>query len=139
MYRPEHPNPQMERENWLNLNGEWLFAFDFGKSGFDRRMFLSDKETKKCFDKRINVPFCPESKLSGIEYKDFMNAVWYRRSVSLSKEQLKGRTVIHFGAVDFKSRVFVNGREAGSHIGGYASFSFDITEFVALGENVITV
>ncbi len=139
MYRPEHPNPQMERENWLNLNGEWLFAFDFGKSGFDRRMFLSDKETEKCFDKRINVPFCPESKLSGIEYKDFMNAVWYRRSVSLSKEQLKGRTVIHFGAVDFKSRVFVNGREAGSHIGGYASFSFDITEFVALGENVITV
>lgn len=134
--RPEHPNPQFFRKNWLNLNGQWQFAFDFGRSGLDRKLYLGD-ETQ--FDKRITVPFCPESKLSGIEYKDFMNAVWYRRCVTLSPEQTAGRTLIHFGAVDYECRVFVNGMEAGRHFGGYVSFSFDITAFVHAGENVIVV
>lgn len=137
--RPEHPNPQFERENWINLNGEWQFAFDFGKSGLDRKMFLADEETSQKYDKKIMVPFCPESTLSGIGYKDFINAVWYRRSISLNNEQLKGTTILHFGAVDYECHVYINGNEVGKHLGGYSSFSFDITEYVHEGENIITV
>ncbi|MBQ7774998.1 MAG: beta-galactosidase [Lachnospiraceae bacterium] len=138
-FRPEHPNPQFERESWINLNGEWLFTFDFGKSGLERKMYLCDEDILKYYDKKINVPFCPESKLSGIEYKDFMNAVWYRRSVVLNGEQLSGRTIIHFGAVDYECHVFINGREVGKHIGGYSSFAYDITEYVQEGENIVVV
>lgn len=138
-FRMEHPNPQFERENWINLNGQWQFAFDFGKSGMDRKMYLADEETGRNFDLMINVPFCPESKLSGVAYKDFINAVWYRREVILTPEQLKGRVLIHFGAVDYECHVFINGQEAGRHIGGYSSFEFDITKLVRDGKNIITV
>ena len=91
MYRMEHPKPQFERKNWRNLNGEWDFCFDFGSSGLDRG--LQDPTAK--YDKKINVPFCPESKLSGIGYKDFMNAVWYKRSFDISLENLEGIVVLH--------------------------------------------
>lgn len=135
--RPEHPNPQFQRENWLNLNGTWQFAFDFGKTGVERKMYLP--EAAQCFDRKIEVPFCPESALSGIGYKDFIPALWYRRTVALTKEQTAGRTLLHFGAVDYESRVYVNGEEAGRHIGGYSSFTFDVTRLVRPGENVIAV
>ena len=62
--RPEYPQPQFERENWVNLNGEWQFAFDFGKSGLDRHF-----EERDALDQTITVPFCPESELSGIGCK----------------------------------------------------------------------
>lgn len=73
--RPEHPNPQWERDSWKNLNGTWEFAFDFGCSAVERRLW--EKET---FDREILVPFCPESKLSGIGYTDFISGVAYRRT-----------------------------------------------------------
>ncbi len=111
-FREEYPNPQFERENWMNLNGVWRFAFDFGKSGMERKMYLSDMDTKKNYDKSINVPFCLESKLSGIEYKDFISAVWYQREVLLTDKQLMGRTFIHFGAVDYEAHVFINDAES---------------------------
>lgn len=139
MYRPEHPNPQFERETWMNLNGEWDFAFDYGKSGMDRKLYLNNEEAEKSFTHRITVPFCPESVLSGIGCKDFMNSVWYRRTVTLTADQLKGRTILHFGAVDYEAHVFVNGNEVGRHIGGYVSFSFDITHQLHEGENTIVV
>ena len=63
--KPEHPNPQWERKNWLNLNGEWEFEFDFGASAVERERY------NKMLERKIVVPFCPESRLSGIEYKDF--------------------------------------------------------------------
>ena len=69
MPRPEHPLPQWERSTWKNLNGEWDFSFDFGKSGVDRCFY-----EKKDWEKKIIVPFCPESDLSGIGYKDYMDA-----------------------------------------------------------------
>ena len=68
--RPEHPQPMMQRENWQNLNGEWLFEFDFGVSGAERGLFKPDKAEE--YTKKIIVPFCPESELSGIAYKDFI-------------------------------------------------------------------
>lgn len=135
VYRNEHPKPQFMRDEWINLNGEWQFDIDNANSGKSRGLF----ETNTEFPMVINVPFCPESKLSGIEHTDFLNAVWYKRNFNITKEQLKGKVILHFGAVDYEAFVFVNGKEVGSHKGGYVSFSFDITDFVTEGENVIIV
>ena len=132
--RPEHPQPQLQRKNWENLNGEWEFAFDFGKSGIDRKLWENEH-----LEGKILVPFCPESELSGIGHKDFIPAVWYKRKVRLDAQQLGGRVLLHFGAVDYDCRVWVNGREAGRHRGGYTSFAFDVTDCVSEGENDLTV
>ena len=132
--RCEHPDPQFERANWLNLNGEWDFEFDFGNSKKDAGII-----DKKDWEKKIIVPFCPESKLSGIQYTDFIPAVWYRKNVNVTAQQLEGRVIIHFGAVDYETKLYVNGKKAGYHKGGYSSFKFDITEFLSEGENTIIV
>ena len=132
--RSEHPDPQFQRKDWLNLNGEWDFEFDFGNSGLRAGVLEKDEWSRK-----INVPFCTESKLSGIEYTDFIAAVWYRKSVTVTEAQLESRVLIHFGAVDYETYLYVNGEEAGYHKGGYTSFTFDITEFLTAGENVIAV
>lgn len=132
--RQEHPKPQMQRKNWMNLNGAWDFSFDFGNSGIARKMFQEEK-----LDRKITVPFCPESALSGIGNKDFMPAVWYLRTFELTQEQRKGRIMLHFGAVDYECRVWINGKEAGVHKGGYVSFQFDITDLTVTGENRVTV
>ncbi len=132
--RPEHPFPQMERKNWRNLNGEWQFEFDFGSSGIERKVY-----EKKSLKDKIIIPFCPESKLSGVNYKDFIPAVWYKRTLEITEEELKGRALLHFGAVDYECHVYVNGKEAGVHKGGYASFQFDITEYLVEGDNDLTV
>ena len=133
--RPEHPRPQFERAGWLNLNGEWQFETDNGRSGIERKLY----ENSVTLEKTIIVPFCPESRLSGVEYKDFMYGVWYKRSVTLTAEQVSGRTVLHFGAVDYKCTVFVNEKKVGTHKGGYSSFCFDVTGYVTAGENTVAV
>ena len=133
--RNEHPNPNFKRNDYIILNGEWDFEFDFGDSGKERNLFSVDAQ----FSKKINVPFCPESELSGIGYKDFMAAVWYKRTVEITEEQLNGKAFIVFGAVDFHASVYVNGEFAGDHFGGYTSFRIDATKFLKAGENVITV
>lgn len=133
--RSEHPKPQFCRENWLNLNGTWQFEIDHGNSGEARGLHLPDA----VYSRTITVPFCPESKLSGVAYTDFMAAVWYKRNIVITKEQLTGRVVMHFGAVDYQCTLFVNGKQVGTHKGGYSSFSFDITGFVKEGENTLTV
>ncbi len=135
IYRTEHPKPQFERENWLNLNGQWDFEIDHGISGKDRA-FFSPEHT---LSGKIQVPFCPESVLSGVHYTDFMRSVWYKREVEITREQLDGRVVLHFGAVDYFCTAWVNGREVGTHKGGYCSFAFDITDALKVGKNQITV
>lgn len=132
--RAEHPNPQWERETWKNLNGPWEFEFDFGCSAVERRLWEKER-----FDREILVPFCPESRLSGIGYTDFINGVAYRKNFELSQEELSGRVLLHFGAVDYEASVYVNGTLVGSHKGGYTSFSFDITKHVAPGPNTLFV
>ena len=132
--RAEHPNPQWERDTWKNLNGPWEFEFDFGCSAVERRLW-----EKKRFDREILVPFCPESRLSGIGYTDFISGVAYRRNFELSQEELSGRVLLHFGAVDYEASVYVNGTLVGSHKGGYTSFCFDITKHVAPGPNTLFV
>ena len=132
--RQEYPRPQFERKNWLNLNGDWQFEFDFGSTNLGQ---YQKKDAK--LSKVIHVPFCPESELSGIGYKDFMHTVWYKKKVTLTKGQLSGRVMLYFGAADYKTTVWINEKEVGRHEGGYVTFSFDVTKFVTEGENDITV
>ncbi len=131
--RPEHPRPQFMRENWLNLNGLWQFEQDPGRSGEARGL----QQEGVALSGEILVPFCPESSLSGVGNTDFMPGVWYKRKVTLPP--VRGRVVLHFGAVDYRCRAFVNGTPAGEHQGGYVSFSFDVTDLVREGENEIAV
>lgn len=132
--REEYPRPQMVRDAWKNLNGSWEFEFDFGQSGKERGILHRSK-----FSKEILVPFCPESELSGINYKDFINACWYRRKFTIPNEWKDGRILLNFEAVDYLSEIWINGNPAGSHKGGYTPFSIDITEHLIDGENTITV
>lgn len=132
--RPEHPFPQFRRERWRNLNGSWEFEIDSAASGLDRRLFESDH-----LSGQILVPFCPESRLSGVAHRDFMEMVWYRRTLTIPTEWPEGRIFLHFGAVDYRARVYINGSLAGTHIGGYTGFCLDITDFLRPGENVLTL
>ena len=134
IYRQEHPNPQWERTEWRNLNGEWEFDFDFGKTARDRKLYEGGELSKK-----INVPFCPESELSGIGYTDFIAAVCYRKTFTLSAEEAKKNVILHFGAVDYESFIYINGQLVKTHIGGYSSFEADITKYINEGENTIFV
>ena len=133
--RNEHPNPNFKRENYEILNGEWEFEFDFGNSGVNREMFKNDS----VFSKKITVPFCVESELSGIGYKDFIPAVWYRRKINITKEQLENRVFIIFGAVDFHAKLYVNEVEVGEHFGGYTTFRIELTKYLKEGENTLTL
>ena len=133
--RPEHPNPQFQRREWLNLNGKWNFEIDKSKSGLAKKYY----EPQAKLEQTINVPFCPESVLSGVGYKDFMDAVWYQREFTVPEKFADLRTILHFGAVDYKATVYVNGKEVGTHKGGYISFEFDITDYLNGGTNILTV
>lgn len=133
--RQEHPKPQFERKNWTNLNGEWSFCFDNAKSGEEREIYLDDA----FFDRKITVPFCVESELSGIGCKDFIYGVWYKRTFELTEMQASSRVVFHIGAADYRTVVFVNGERVGEHSGGYVSFAFDISKYVKAGDNTVAV
>ena len=117
----------------MNLNGQWQFEIDHGASGRARGM------VERELNGVITVPFCPESKLSGVEYKDFMAAVWYRRSFTLSPEAEGRRVLLHFGAVDYRCEAWVNGKSVGVHEGGYVSFTFEVTAALKPGENSLIV
>ncbi len=128
--RPEHPRPQFERQDWINLNGTWSFDFDFGKSGLER-----DLQNSNGFSQKITVPFCPESKLSGVAHTDFIECIWYQRTIEIPKSWGSKRVILHFGGVDHETDVFVDGKLAGRHWGGMCSFEFDITTLVKAGSS----
>lgn len=127
--RTEYPRPQFERNAWINLNGEWTYSFDFGGSGLEREWFKSTG-----FDQKITVPFCPESKLSGVEYKDFINHMWYHRTISIPQDWANKQVLLHFGAVYYKSEIYIDGVFAARHFGGTSSFQVDITPYVKAGQ-----
>jgi beta-galactosidase/beta-glucuronidase len=129
--RPEHPRPQFQRERWLNLNGPWSFALDPGRAGMDpgREWFRSTG-----FATPILVPFCPESDLSGVGHKDFIEALWYHRLLHVPGAWAGQRILLHFGGVDYESELFIDGRAVGTHFGGCVSFAHDITAFVRAGD-----
>lgn len=125
--RPEHPRPDMLRADWQNLNGRW----DFFES--------DDEKATPTYPDKINVPFCRESKLSGLERKGFVKNVWYRRTFETPKWTGK-RTILHIGACDYRTTVWVNGKRVGEHVGGNVSFGFDISEHLANeGENTVVI
>ncbi|MEW6235980.1 MAG: sugar-binding domain-containing protein [Candidatus Omnitrophota bacterium] len=129
--RPEHPFPQAERQPWLNLNGTWEFA----ETDDNGDAFLDASH----YPDRITVPFCRESKLSGLERRGFVKNVWYRRAFSLPSTWDSPRTLLHIGACDWRTRLWVNGTLAGTHVGGSAAFAFDITPVLQPGENTIII
>ena len=127
--RPEYPRPQFVREPWLNLNGRWTYTFDPGKSGMQRGFAHSEG-----FDDESLVPFCPESRLSGVCHVDFIEMMWYHRAIQVPADWDDKRILLHFGGVDYESEVFLDGKSVGRHWGGTSSFSYDITRHVTPGQ-----
>ena len=126
---PEYPRPQMVRENWLNLNGIWQFQ---PAENFDETLPSGN------LAREILVPFPIESALSGI--MEHHENIWYKRMFTIPSEWAGQKILLHFGAVDYRSEVFINGVSAGTHQGGYDPFSFDITEYLTgSGEQEIAV
>ena len=135
MLRSEYPRPQLVRENWLNLNGEWDFAFDDNNVGLKEKWY---KVTQK-LNQKIQVPFAFQTKLSGINDPDFHDFVWYKRTFEIP-ESMKGKRIkLHFGAVDYKAFVYINEQFVGEHEGGHTPFSFDITDYLTDGINCVVV
>jgi len=124
-----YPRPQMVRRDWLNLNGSWDYAITDATAAQPAKM-----------DGKILVPFAVESRLSGVARKLLPdNRLWYRRSFALPATWSGKRTLLHFGAVDFASVIWINGAVAGTHVGGSDPFSFDVTPYLKAGANDIVV
>jgi len=117
----EYPRPIMKRDAWKNLNGLWQFEMAHQGDRLPHGIHLSGQ---------ILVPFPWESALSGIRQQFESNRAWYRRSFSIPDDWKDQRIILHFGAVDWEAKVFVNGRHVGMHRGGYDSFHFDITDYL---------
>lgn len=117
---PEYPRPQLERTNWVNLNGEWEYAIK-----------PKGEVEPNSFDGNILVPFAVESSLSGVQKEvGENNELWYKRSFAVPANWKNKDVVLNFGAVDWKADVFVNDILIGSHQGGFTPFSFNITPYL---------
>ena len=117
------PRPDFKREDWTDLNGEWDFSFD-----------------EPVFDRKIQVPFCYQSEMSGIGNTEVHHIVWYRKEFVVEKDRLSGKSLLlKFGAVDYEAEVYINQIHAGDHRGGHTPFEADITGLVSDGKNIITV
>lgn len=131
----EYPRPQMQRADWLCLNGKWDYTG--GKSAPD----ALNPQREASFEgasQKILVPYCPESFLSGVQKKQEIN-LWYRRTFEIPATWKGKDVLLNFGAVDHDATVFINGKKAGSHSGGYDAFSFNITPYLSKGKNTIVV
>ena len=125
---PEYPRPLMQRNEWQNLNGLWNYAV------------LPLDAPYENADGQILVPFCIESSLSGVGKTVGVDQnLWYQRTFTVPKAWKGRRVLLHFGAVDWRADIWVNGVKAGSHTGGYTPFSLDITDALQNGENTLTV
>lgn len=121
--RHGYPRPQLVRGGWLSLNGAWDFALD------PEALWRAPADVR--FDRTIEVPFSPETPASGVGEAGFFRACWYRRTVPVPALEDGARLLLHFGAVDHAATIWVDGRLAGEHCGGYTPFRFDVTELVA--------
>lgn len=137
MVREEYPRPQFVRQGkWFNLNGSWKFAFDDSDVGRSSHW----QNTDLVSDKKIQVPFVYQAKASGIDNQGIHDVVWYQKKLSIDEPDEYERVILHFGAVDYFTEVYVNGNRSGIHEGGDGSFEFDITdELTPKTKQVITV
>ncbi len=134
-YIKDYPRPQFVRKEWKSLNGEWNFAFDDNDEGEIKKYFNKFPKEKK-----INVPFTYETKLSGIGDESVHYIVWYNKKVIISREQIDNKKIIlNFEGSDYKTKVWVNSNYIGENIGGFSRISFEIEKYVIEGENDITV
>lgn len=120
-----HPRPIFERENWLDLCGEWDFDFDDDNIGEKEHWYKVHN-----FSKKINVPFVFESEQSGIGSKEIHSIVWYKKIFEVPKEFKNKSLILNIGAIDYKSKIYVNGFFVSEHIGGYSSFNINISEYI---------
>ncbi len=131
----EYPRPQLQRTDWICLNGLW----DYIGGENVAKTFNPEKPISfKGKVEKIRVPYCPESVLSGIQ-RDLEINMWYRRSFELPDTWQNKQVILHFGAVDHDATIFINGQKAGSHSGGYDGFSLNITPFLKKGKNNLVV
>lgn len=134
-YIKDYPRPQFVRMEWQSLNGGWGFRFDDLNAGETEKWQEELKPTHT-----ITVPYTYETQASGIGIEEFHPRVWYSKQVSIPEEAAGKRVILHFQAVDYYAKVWVNGVLAGSHQGGYTAFSIDITPYLVFGqENNITL
>jgi beta-galactosidase/beta-glucuronidase len=132
--RPEYPRPQFERTEWLNLNGEWRFDFDDANVGLKDSWFKTHS-----YSRRITVPFAFQTKLSGIGEIDLHDTVWYERDFDVPENWGGKRVMLHFGAVDYRAWVWVNGIFVCQHEGGHVPFSADISDVLRAGSNQVSL
>ena len=127
--RPDYPRPQFVRkDNWINLNGEWNFNFDDENCGIEQEWYK--KANSRIIDKRINVPYCYQSELSGISDYTPHRYIWYKKHFQIPESFENKRILLHFGAIDYFCRVYLNDIYIGSHEGGFVGFTLDITPFI---------
>ncbi|MFN8447711.1 MAG: glycoside hydrolase family 2 TIM barrel-domain containing protein [Anaerolineae bacterium] len=134
MPRPEYPRPQFVRERWLNLNGTWRFDFDDADAGLRERW-----SENAPLQREITVPFAFQSKASGIHTNEFHDVVWYQRGFEIPADWHGSSILLHFGAVDYRAWVWVNGSFAAYHEGGHTPFRVDITPFLRDSANTLVV
>lgn len=130
--RPEYPRPQFVRESWQNLNGAWTCEIESDETGRRETAEPTDRRTATGLSRPITVPFCPESRLSGIGHTGFIPRIWYHRAVEIPADWTE-RILLHFGGVDYHCDCFIDGVLVGRHAGGQAAFAFDISPFVRPG------
>lgn len=136
LMRSEYPRPQFVRDEWMSLNGEWDFEYDDEGIG-EREAWYEQYEYE--FGRKITVPFCYQSRLSGIGDTAVHDRVWYRKKFTVPERYQAGRLLLHFGAVDYEAKVWVNGKLVATHEGGHTPFHADITDVLAAGDNLVVV
>lgn len=132
--RNEYPRPSFERKSWLNLNGEWDFEYDDNNLGLKNKWY----ENKE-FSKKIIVPYVFQTELSGINEQEVHDVIWYSKDFDITEELKDKRVILHFGAVDYKADVWVNGIHLMNHEGGHVPFSVEITDVLKEKDNNIKV
>ncbi len=122
---PEYPRPQMKRTEWINLNGLWQYSI---------LPVSADENVPASFQGNILVPYAVESALSGVGKTVGKDSIlWYKKNITIPAKRSGKKLLLHFGAVDWRAEIYVNGTKVGSHEGGYDPFSMDITAALKKG------